>query len=85
MPKGRGCLKHALPHLLYKPVMDFNMWRKSKNKAFWTSDSGATSIEYGIVASLFAIGAMVAISSFDQSANQIYQSITAAVTAALAK
>jgi len=61
------------------------MWLKSEIKIFWTSNNGATSIEYAIVASLFAIGAIVAISSFDQSATQIYESITTSVTGALSK
>ena len=44
-------------------------------------DTGATAIEYGLIASLLVIGIIVALSSFADSANALFNTVDTKMTA----
>ena len=53
------------------------MTLRPRLRAFIRDESGATSIEYGLIAALITIGLVAAFSSFGQSSQQMYENLDA--------
>ena len=45
-------------------------------RTFWKDESGATAVEYGLIAGLVSVAAIAALSSMGQSLNTIFGVVT---------
>ena len=48
-------------------------------KRFWKNESGATAIEYGLIASLVFLGCVTAFFAFGESANAMFEHVSTKV------
>lgn len=59
-------------------LMEANM--KSAILKFWRDEEGATAIEYGLIAALIAIAAVVAMGTLGDGISEIFERIAAIIT-----
>jgi len=57
----------------------------AKLKQFFAEDSGATAIEYGLLAGLIAVGAIAGFTAFGGGLQQLFGSVDSKTSAAVAK
>lgn len=51
---------------------------------FWKDDSGATAIEYGLIAALVSVAAIAALTAMGASLNSMFTAVSNALTTAVA-
>ncbi|WP_271069051.1 Flp family type IVb pilin [Caulobacter sp. NIBR1757] len=52
-------------------------------RAFWTNESGATAIEYGLIAALIFLVIVTSVSAFGNKTTGIMEAVSAAIDAAI--
>ena len=52
-------------------------------KAFWSDESGATAIEYGLIASLIFLVIVTSVTAFGNKTTQIMDAVSTAIDAAI--
>jgi|HigsolmetaAR202D_1030399.scaffolds.fasta_scaffold198886_1 pilus assembly protein Flp/PilA len=54
-------------------------------KAFFTDDSGATAIEYGLIGALISVAALTALSAMGDGIAQVFETSSASIDAVVAE